>query len=425
MPRSGFSFLLDTLQSDVASILHRTLDGEELSWQDALRLCETDGHTLQLTALAADEMRRRQAGDLVTYVINRNINFTNVCIKHCTFCAFSRDYREEQGYALPAEEILKRAGEAVAFGATEICMQAGLPPKMDGRLYIDLTRAVKREFPALHIHAFSPEEVLYGSVRSGISVTEYLRELKEAGLGSLPGTSAEILDPDIRNRIAPGRITVQQWIDVITSAHSLGIPTTATIMYGHIESPIHWVRHMDLLRSIQRETGGFTEFVPLSFVYQEAPMFRNRLIPEVRRGATGADVLRMHAVARLMLGPSFRNIQCSWVKEGLKMAQLLLSAGANDLGGTLINESISTSAGAPHGQLIPPAELCRNIRDLGRTPAQRNTLYSVLKVQEGEVEPGPLDAVEDADARFGSYQRLAGSKDFRFEHPGKSKAAVH
>jgi FO synthase subunit 2 len=420
----GLPFLLDAIPHDVAGILRRTLEGDELSWQDALRLCETGGHSLQVTAMAADEMRRRQAGDLVTYVVNRNVNFTNVCIKHCTFCAFSRDYREEEGYELPAEEILRRAGEAVAFGATEICMQAGLPPKMDGRLYIDLTRAVKREFPALHVHAFSPEEVLYGSVRAGISIPEYLGELKQAGLGSLPGTSAEILDQDMRDRISPGRITVKQWVEVITAAHALGIPTTATIMYGHIETPLHWVRHMDLLRSIQHETGGFTEFVPLSFVYQEAPMYRKGLIPGVRRGATGADVLRMHAVARLMLGPSFRNIQSSWVKEGLKMAQLLLSAGANDMGGTLINESISTSAGAQHGQLVPPAELCRNIRDLRRTPAQRNTLYSVLKTHDREPELGPLDGVEDPDARFGSYHRLAVSKDFRFQHPGKSRTAT-
>jgi FO synthase subunit 2 len=423
MPGNGFSTLLDLTERDVAAILHRALDGEELSWRDGLRLTQTEGRTLSIVALVADEMRRRQAGDVVTYVINRNINFTNVCIKHCTFCAFSRDYREEEGYYLPIEEIVRRAREAVELGATEICLQAGLPPQMDGRFYIDLTRSVKHELPGLHVHAFSPEEVLYASIRSGITVPDYLSELKAAGLGSLPGTSAEILDQEIRDRISPGRITVKQWIEVITAAHSLGIPTTSTIMYGHIETPEHWVRHLDLLRALQRETRGFTEFVPLSFVHQEAPMYRLKLLPNVRRGATGADVVRLHAIARLMLGSTFRNIQSSWVKEGPKMSQLLLSAGANDAGGTLINESISTSAGAPHGQMIPPAELRRQIRDLGRTPAQRNTSYGILRMYDAQDEEiSPLDLIDDPDSRFGSYQRLAASPDFRFVHP-KSRQA--
>jgi FO synthase subunit 2 len=422
MSRNGFSALLDLTEPAVAAILHRALDGEELTARDGLRLVQTDGRSLSIVALVADEMRRRQAGDVVTYVINRNINFTNVCIKHCTFCAFSRDYREEEGYYLPLEEIIHRAREAAELGATEICLQAGLPPQMDGRFYIDLTRAVKRELPGLHVHAFSPEEVLYASIRSGLPVRDYLAELKAAGLGSLPGTSAEILDQEIRDRISAGRITVNQWIDVITTAHSLGIPTTSTIMYGHIETPEHWVRHLDLLRSIQHDTSGFTEFVPLSFVHQDAPMYRRKLLPDVRRGATGADVVRLHAVARLMLGPTFRNIQSSWVKEGPKMAQVLLSAGANDVGGTLINESISTSAGAQHGQMIPPAELRRQIRDLGRTPAQRSTGYAILKnygLQDEETSP--LDLIDDPDARFGSYRRLAASADFRFVHPTSAR----
>jgi len=363
-------------------------------------------------------MRRRQVGDIVTYVVNRNINFTNVCIKHCTFCAFSREYREEQGYFLPMEEIVRRAQEAVDMGATEVCMQAGLPPKMDGRLYVDLTRAVKKALPDLHVHAFSPEEVNYGSVRAGIPVIQYLKELKEAGLGTLPGTSAEILDQDIRDSIAPGRVTVQQWIEVITSAHSLGIPTTSTIMYGHIETPEHWVKHMNLLRDIQKETGGFTEFVPLSLIHQEAPMYQRKLVKNVRQGATGAEVVKMHAVARLMLGPTFRNVQASWVKEGPKMAQYLLTAGANDLGGTLINESISTSAGAQYGQLVPPKELRRLTQDLGRTPAERTTTYTLRKIFTGDDEElSPLDLIENPDERFGSYKKLAASDQFRYVHP--------
>ena len=310
---------------------------------------------------------------------------------------------------------MRRAQEARDLGATEVCIQAGLPPKLDGRYYIDLTRAITTTLPELHIHAFSPEEVLYGSVRSGLPIRDYLTELKAAGLGTLPGTSAEILDQAIRDTIARGRITVEQWVDVITTAHALGIRTTSTIMYGHVETPAHWIRHMALLRSIQKDTGGFTEFVPLSLIHSEAPMYSKGLVPGVRPGATGAEVVKMHALARLMLGATFRNIQSSWVKEGPKLAQLLLDAGANDLGGTLINESISTSAGAQYGQLVGPAELHRLIRDVGRVPAQRDTVYGLLRTyRDGENPDSPLDKVEDAEARFGSYRRLIASGEFRF-----------
>ncbi len=410
--------ILDHIDPQIRTILHRALEEEELSWQDGLQLCQTNGIDFHAVCLVADEMRRRQVGEVVTYVVNRNINFTNVCIKHCTFCAFSREYREEEGYFLPEEEIVRRAKEAVDMGATEVCMQAGLPPKMNGSLYIDLTRAVKKAFPDLHIHAFSPEEVLYGSLRSGASILEYIRELKNAGLDTLPGTSAEILDQDIRDIIAPGRISTKQWIEVITSAHSLGIPTTSTIMYGHIETPEHWVKHMNLLRDIQKETGGFTEFVPLSLIHQEAPMYQRKLVKGVREGATGVEVIKMHAIARLMLGPTFRNIQSSWVKEGPKLSQYLLTVGANDLGGTLINESISTSAGAQYGQLVPPKELRRLIRDVGRTPAERSTTYKLRTVFNGTDDKlSPLDMVENADEQFGSYRRLAASDQFRYVHP--------
>jgi FO synthase subunit 2 len=415
---NGLAAVLEHVDSQVSTILHHALDGEEISWSEGLRLCEANGLDLQAVCLVADEMRRRQVGDVVTYVVNRNINFTNVCIKHCTFCAFSREYREEQGYFLPAEEIVRRAQEAVDMGATEVCMQAGLPPKMDGNLYIDLTRAVKTAFPDLHLHAFSPEEILYGATRAAVPIPQYLQELRAAGLDTLPGTSAEILDQEIRDIIAPGRITTKQWIDVITSAHSLGIPTTSTIMYGHVETPTHWVKHMNLLRDIQKETQGFTEFVPLSLIHQEAPMYQRKLVKNVRQGATGAEVIKMHAVARLMLGPTMRNIQSSWVKEGPKLSQYLLTCGANDLGGTLINESISTSAGAQYGQLVPPKELRRLIRDLGRTPAERTTTYKLRKVYSGDDEElSPLDLIENADERFGSYRKLAASSQFRYVHP--------
>jgi FO synthase subunit 2 len=410
--------LLDNIDPAIRDVLSRALEGGEISWQEGLRLCETTGREFHAVVLAADELRRRQVGDIVTYVINRNINFTNVCVKHCGFCAFSRTYRSEQGYLLPTEEILRRVAEAESMGATEVCMQAGLPPDLDGEFYIDLTAAVKKQFPAIHIHAFSPEEVLYGATRSGTTVREYLVALKAAGLGSLPGTSAEILDQEIRDVISPGRITVTEWINVITTAHDLHIPTTSTIMYGHLETPAHWVKHMSLLRDIQHETHGFTEFVPLSMVYQEAPMYHHGLAANLRPGPSGNEVIKMHAVARLMLGSSFRNIQSSWVKEGPRLAQYLLSAGANDVGGTLMNESISTSAGAQYGQLVGPRELRRLIRDAGRTPAQRKTNYDLLKVySDKDDEVSALDSVENADVQFGSYRKLAGSDKFRFTRP--------
>src|SRR5438105_700568 len=373
----SFALALDWASPRPRRILGRALDGGELSVEEADLLATVTGRDLQALGLVADEMRRRQAGDLVTFVINRNINFTNVCVKHCTFCAFSRDHRAEEGYFLPVSEVVRRAREAWELGATEVCLQAGLPPKLDGRYYIDL---------------------------------------RAAGLGTLPGTSAEILDQDVRDRISRGRITVAQWVEVITTAHALGIRTTSTIMYGHVETPAHWTRHLELLRGIQKDTGGFTEFVPLSLIHQEAPMYAKRLVPGVRPGATGAEVLRMHALARLMLGPTFRNIQSSWVKEGPKLSQVLLTVGANDLGGTLINESISTSAGAQFGQLVAPAELRRLVRDLGRVPAQRNTVYDLVRVyaEPAADEVSPLDAVDNADERFGSYRRLATGGEFRF-----------
>ena len=415
---------LDWVGGDVRRILGRALEGRELTVDEGIRLTEVGGRELHALILVADEMRRRQAGDVVTYVVNRNINFTNVCIKHCTFCAFSRDHREEEGYFLPLDEVVRRAVEAWEMGASEVCIQAGLPPKLDGSYYVDLCRAIKAAVPEMHLHAFSPEEILYGSTRSGMSIPDFLEALREAGLGTLPGTSAEILDQEIRDRIARGRITVDQWIEVITSAHALNIRTTSTIMYGHVETPAHWIRHMDLLRSIQRQTGGFTEFVPLSLIHHEAPMYRRGLVPGVRQGATGVEVIKLHALARLILGPTFRNIQSSWVKEGPKMAQYLLAAGANDVGGTLINESISTSAGAGYGQLVPPAELRRLIREAGRVPARRGTLYDLLKVYAtaADEEDSPLDHVTDAAARFGSYRALSASSQFRFVHPEKTEA---
>jgi 7,8-didemethyl-8-hydroxy-5-deazariboflavin synthase CofH subunit len=403
---SSWERMLATIDPAVARILDKSLEGKDISWEEAAVLFDAEGPALNPLVLAADELRRRTVGDVVTYVINRNINFTNICIKRCGFCAFSRDHRQEEAYFLPIEELVRRAREAWELGATEVCIQAGLPPKMDGHLYIDICRAIKKEVPDIHIHAFSPEEVLYGARRSRTPLEEYLKLLQDAGLGSMPGTAAEILDDVVRKVISPGRISTADWARVITMAHRLGIPSSSTIMYGHIEDSRHKARHLALLRDIQKETGGFTEFVPLGFVYWEAPMYKEGLVKNVRAGATGSEVLKMYAVSRLMLNNWIPNIQVSWVKEGPKLAQLCLNAGANDFGGTLIDESVSSAAGAIHGQLMRPRELRALIRDVGRRPAQRSTTYEILRLLDGQEEPlDILDSVEVQRDGSGSYQR--------------------
>ncbi len=402
----------------IRAILDRALDERLLDRQETADLLTATGRDFTAVCLVADELRRRAVGDVVTYVVNRNVNFTNVCIKRCGFCAFSRDHRQEAGYFLPGSEIVRRAREAWELGATELCVQAGLPPKMDGWLYVKLCRAIKQALPEMHIHGFSPEEVLYGATRARVSIAEYLAALKEAGVGSLPGTSAEILVQEVRDRIARGRITVEQWLDVIGTAHAAGIPTTATIMFGHVESPLDDARHLLLIRDIQRETGGFTEFVPLGFVYWEAPMYHQAMIPGLRSGPSGREVVAMHAVARVVLHPFVKHVQVSWVKEGPKLSQLCLDAGADDLGGTLINESISTAAGASFGQLVRPVEFRRLIRDAGRVPAERSTTYELRHVFGPDEEPvHPLDAVTDVEERFGSYVKLTQSPEFRYQGP--------
>jgi 7,8-didemethyl-8-hydroxy-5-deazariboflavin synthase CofH subunit len=416
--RACMNSLLSEVDSAVVRVLDRALAGDDISIDEATTLLEAEGSAnVNAIVLAADNLRRSTVGDVVTYIINRNINFTNVCIKHCTFCAFSRGHREEEAYYLPVKEIVRRAREAWELGATEVCIQAGLPPKMKGDYYIELTRAIKTELPELHIHGFSPEEVLYGAIRSRCTVREYLTGLKEAGVGTLPGTSAEVLDQEVRDLISPGRITKDQWIDVVTTAHDLGIRTTSTIMYGHVESPRHVAAHIGLLRDIQKQTSGFTEFVPLGFVHTEAPMYGKSLVENVRPGATGAEVLKTYAVSRLMLNNWIPNLQVSWVKEGPKLSQILLNAGGNDFMGTLMNESISTSAGATYGQCMKPREMRRLIRDAGRIPAERSTTYEIRR-QFGPDEDDhfdPLDLVEGAaEDTFGSYSKLTHSPDYKF-----------
>jgi FO synthase subunit 2 len=412
---------LQAVSPDIRTILERSLRGDEVGIDDGVALNEARGTDLHALCLVADELRRRQVGDRVTYVVNRNINFTNVCIKNCKFCAFARSVRSEQGYFLPHEEVANRVRQAWEMGATEVCLQAGLSPNLTGDSYIDLCKVVKRAAPEIHIHAFSPEEVKFGASLKRVSIENYLSELKDAGLGTLPGTSAEILDDRLRKIISPTRISTSEWLDVVTTAHRVGIRTTSTMMFGHVESIEDRIRHMDLLRSIQRETGGFTEFVPLSFVHEEAPLFATSDVPGVRPGPTGDDVLRLYATARLVLGRDIPNLQASWVKEGLRTSQLLLRCGVNDLGGTLMNESISTAAGARHGQLMTPASLRRVIRDAGRVPVQRDTVYGVIRefpVTSDQDPAEPLDLVRDPNQLFGSYDALTRDARFHYEPRG-------
>jgi FO synthase subunit 2 len=401
---------------EVARILDKALCGGEVSVEEGARLFEAGGVELGPLFATADRLRREAVGEAVTYVVNRNINFTNVCVKQCGFCAFSRGHRAEEGYFLPLEEVVRRAREAWELGAREVCVQAGLAPGLDGWHYVKLLRAIKEALPEIHVHGFSPEEVLYGAGRANVSVADYLRALKEAGIGSLPGTSAEILDDAVRDRISPGRIRAEQWLELIGQAHRLGIRTTSTMMYGHVETSHHKTGHLARLRALQKETGGFTEFVPLGFISEEAPIWRKRRPADLRAGPSGIETLKMYAVSRIMLHGWIPNVQVSWVKEGLKLAQVGLMTGANDLGGTLINESISTAAGAGHGQLQRPARLRALAREMGRVPVERDTLYRPLRVFADPAQDpvDPLDTVSDADARFGSYHELIRQKQFRF-----------
>ncbi len=414
--------LLRNADPVIAGILDRALSDREVSARDGLALYGATGTDFHLVGMAADEIRRKRIGDVVTYVVNRNINFTNVCIKQCGFCAFSRDFREEEGYLLPVEEIVRRAKEAHSLGATEVCIQAGLPPDMPGDMYENICREIKREIPDIHIHGFSPEEILYGAQRLQVPVREFLKRMKDAGIGTLPGTSAEILNQELRDKISPGRISVRDWEHVIKEAHRIGINTTSTMMFGHLETLKDRIEHIVRLRDIQKETGGFTEFVPLDFVHNEAPMYTRHIHEGIKPGGSGNDVLLTHAIARIMLNNSINNIQMSWVKEGQKLSQLLLMWGANDFGGTLINESISTSAGADHGQLLRPMEIRRMAREIGRVPAERDTVYNILKRFDGEdegMEEKGLDAVTDT-SRFGSYAELIKINRFNYKNPRKS-----
>ena len=363
--------------SEVGGILKRAKRGETLREEDVVRLFHARGSEFSAVCRAADELRREMNGDIVSYVVNRNINYTNICGYRCQFCAFAKGRTSEnlrgKPYNLPLEEIQCRVREAWDRGATEVCMQGGIHPDYTGRTYLDICRVAKAAAPAIHVHAFSPLEVWQGACTLGISLAEFLAELKRAGLGTLPGTAAEILDDEVRATLCPDKIKTGEWLEVMRTAHRAGLRATATIMFGHMEGLAHWARHLLRVRALQAETGGFTEFVPLPFVHMEAPIYRKG---RARRGPTYRECVLMHAVARLALHPLIANIQASWVKLGPEGVRTCLDAGVNDLGGTLMNESISRAAGAGHGQEMTPATMQMLIRSVGRHPRERTTLYA-------------------------------------------------
>jgi FO synthase len=360
----------------LSEILAKATTGDALSESEIVSLFAARADELAEVLHAADALRAKTSGDTVTYAVNRNINYTNICGYKCRFCAFSKGKTHEAlrgtPYDLDHAEVARRAAEAWDRGATEVCMQGGIHPDYTGQIYIDLCRAVKDAVPGMHIHAFSPLEVQQGAATLGLPPDEFLTRLKEAGLGTLPGTAAEILDDEIRAILCPDKLNTAEWLDIVEAAHRVGFRTTATIMYGHVEQPKHWARHLLRIRALQQRTGGFTEFVPLPFVHMEAPMYLKGL---ARKGPTFREAVLMHAVARLALHPLITNIQVSWVKLGREGVLACLNAGANDLGGTLMNESISRAAGTEHGQELPPPEMEALIRSIGRTPRQRNTVY--------------------------------------------------
>ena len=379
-PALSWEEIAPRLSSIVRAALERVLDsqdGSTIEASEAAALARASGDDLLGLLVAADCLRKALVGDVVTYVVNRNINFTNVCFVGCKFCAFSRGPREADAYFLTLKQVAQKAKEAWKLGATEVCIQGGLPHGLPPFYYRDILRAVKRKTPRMHVHAFSPMEIVYGVELTGMPLGDYLSMLRDEGLDTLPGTAAEILDDDIRAVLSRNKLTRAQWEEVIRTAHRCGIRTTSTLMYGHIETPEHWVNQLLLFRAIQNETGGFTEFVPLGFVHQNTLLFQQGLS---RPGPTLGEHLKIHALARVLLAGSINNVQVSWVKLNRKLSQLCLHAGANDYGGTLMEENISRLAGATAGQYTSADEFQRLIREIGRTPAERNTTYSKIKV---------------------------------------------
>jgi FO synthase len=374
--------LLSQVERGIVAIVAAAERGVRLDEAQIVRLFSARDRDFTYLAAAADTLRQEVSGEVVRFVVNRNVNYTNICSFRCQFCAFSKGKTAETlrggPYDLALEEILRRAEEAWARGATEVCLQGGIHPEYSGATYLAICRAVRAALPDMHIHAFSPLEIAHGAATLRMPIPEFLAALKEAGLDTLPGTAAEILDDEVRQIICPDKVTTRQWLDIIASAHAVGLPSTATIMFGHIEDSGAWSRHLLAIRDLQERTGGITEFVPLPFVPMEAPMF---LKGRARRGPTSREAVLMHAVARLALNPLIPNIQTSWVKMGVEGVKRCLSAGANDLGGTLMNESISRAAGTQHGQEMPSAAMREIIESLERTPLQRDTLYRPVRLE--------------------------------------------
>ena len=398
LPDDDARAVAPAIAGEVPAILARAQAGNALGEDEIVRLFRCRGEEFSAVCAAADELRRTANGDVVSYVVTRNINYTNICYFKCGFCAFSKGKLSEnlrgRPYELSRDEVAHRAREAWVRGATEVCMQGGIHPSYDGTTYLEICRAVKGAAPDIHIHAFSPLEVHQGAATLGVPVENFLRSLRGAGLGTLPGTAAEVLDDEVRAVLCPDKITTARWLEVMRAAHRSGLRSTATIMFGHVDRYEHWARHLLRIRELQRETGGFTEFVPLPFVHMEAPIY---LKGRSRRGPTFREAVLMHAVARLALNPLITNIQTSWVKMGREGVKACLRSGANDLGGTLMDETITRSAGASHGTEMTPAEMEGIIRSLGRIPRQRDTLYRTAAQERYRASFG---ATRAADAQL-------------------------
>ncbi len=371
--------VLAVCSHEVSDILESVCGGAELDFAQALMLATAQDKSLDALVAVADMLRRESIGNTITYVVNRNINFTNVCFVGCSFCGFARGAGAPDAYSLSLDDVVRKAREAWERGATEVCIQGGLPRDLHGFFYRDILRAIKRAIPAMHVHAFSPMEISYGVDKTGMALRDYLQMMKDEGLGSIPGTAAEILDDRVRRELSPNKLPVARWVEIITTAHELGIPTTSTMMYGHVEEAADWVRHLLLLREIQKRTGGFTEFVPLGFIHANTRLYKHG---GARAGAQRDEHLRVHALSRILLHRAINNVQVSWVKLGFEMSLACLNAGANDFSGTLMEESISKAAGATFGEFVSPEEFRRLIRSIGRVPAERTTTYKIRRLYD-------------------------------------------